>query len=323
MHYRKFGKLSWEVSEIGYGMWGMAGWSGSDDATSHKALDLAVELGCTFFDTAWAYGEGKSERILAELLKRHTSKRLYTATKIPPMNRKWPPYKGSALTEVFPKEYIIEYTEKSLSNLDVETIDFMQFHVWEDQWSEPDDWKEAVQLLKDQGKVLSFGISVNRWEPVNCLKALDTGLIDGIQVIYNIFDQSPEDELFPYCEKNNIAIIARVPFDEGSLTGNLTLDSKWPEGDFRNIYFGPENLPQTIAKVGELQETVGQELSLPEASLRFIMSHPAVTTVIPGMRQLRNVEANMKTGDGRGLSPEWIEKLRSHRWDREPATWSL
>ncbi|TRX60750.1 aldo/keto reductase [Fulvivirga sp. M361] len=322
MHYRRFGRLGWEVSEIGYGMWGMAGWSGSDDPTSHKALDLAVEMGCNFFDTAWAYGDGKSEQILAGLLKRHSTKKLYTASKIPPKNRKWPPYKGSTIEEVFPKEYIIEYTEKSLSNLQVDTIDFLQFHVWEDQWSEHDDWKETVRMLKDQGKVQSFGISVNRWEPANCIKTLDTGLIDGIQVIYNIFDQSPEDVLFPYCEKNNIAIIARVPFDEGSLTGNLSLDSRWAEGDFRNIYFGPENLPSTIDRVEKLRSDIGNDMSLPEVSLRFITSNPTVTTVIPGMRQLRNVEANMKAGDGAGLSKEWIGKLRPHRWDRLPTDWS-
>ncbi|EZH72544.1 aldo/keto reductase [Aquimarina atlantica] len=322
MKYKKFGKLDWNISQVGYGMWGMAGWSESDDKISNKSLDRAVELGCNFFDTAWGYAEGRSEKILAGLLKRHSEKRLYTATKIPPKIDEWPPSKSSTLKDIYPSNHMVEYTEKSLKNLGVETIDLQQFHVWEDSWAERDEWKEMVLKLKQEGKVQSFGISVNRWEPANCLKALESGLIDSIQVIYNIFDQSPEDVLFPYCEKNDIAVIARVPFDEGSLTGKLTLASKWDIGDFRNIYFGPENLPPTIKRIEKLKELVQNEMPLAELALRFIAAHPAVTTMIPGMRQLRNVEANMRIGDGQGLSQEWIDKLRDHRWDRLPTNWS-
>ena len=322
MEYKKFGKFDWDISQVGYGMWGMAGWSESNDETSNKALDRAVELGCNFFDTAWGYGKGKSEQILAGVLKRHSDKHLYIATKIPPKLNVWPPSKSSKLNEVYPSDHLLEYTEKSLSNLKVETIDLLQFHVWEDSWAERDEWKEMVLKLKQEGKVQAFGISVNRWEPTNCLQAIETGLIDAIQVIYNIFDQSPEDELLPYCEKNEIAIIARVPFDEGSLTGNLTLESKWEEGDFRNIYFGPENLAPTVERVEKLKELVKDEISLPELAMRFIASNPAVSTIIPGMRQIRNVEANMNISDGKGLSTEWINKLRDHRWDRKPTSWS-
>ncbi|MBG6131173.1 aryl-alcohol dehydrogenase-like predicted oxidoreductase [Aquimarina sp. EL_43] len=322
MKYKKFGKLDWNVSQVGYGMWGMAGWSESDDKISNKSLDRAIELGCNFFDTAWGYAEGRSEQILAGLLKRHSGKRLYTATKIPPKIDEWPPNKSSTLKDIYPSNHIVEYTEKSLKNLGVETIDLQQFHVWEDSWAERDEWKEMVLKLKQEGKVQSFGISVNRWEPANCLKALESGLIDSIQVIYNIFDQSPEDVLFPYCEKNDIAVIARVPFDEGSLTGKLSLESKWDIGDFRNIYFGLENLPPTIERIEKLKELVQNEMPLAELALRFIAAHPAVTTMIPGMRQLRNVEANMRIGDGQGLSQEWIDKLRDHRWDRLPTNWS-
>jgi len=322
MEYKKFGKHDWNVSQVGYGMWGMAGWTASNDELSNKALDRAVELGCNFFDTAWGYGKGKSEQILGGLLKRHSDKRLYVASKIPPKKNDWPPKKSSTLEEVYPSSHILEYTEKSLLNLGLETIDLLQFHVWEDAWAERDEWKEMVQKLKQEGKVQSFGISVNRWEPANCIKALETGLIDSIQVIYNIFDQSPEDELFPYCEKNNIAIIARVPFDEGSLTGNLTLESEWGDGDFRNVYFGKENLAPTVERVEKLKALVQNEIPLPELALRFIASHPAVTTIIPGMRQIRNVEANMSISDGKGLSKEWIDKLRNHRWDRIPTNWS-
>jgi len=323
MKNRKFGKLGWEISEVGYGMWGMVGWSGVEDHNIEKSLDRAIELGCNFFDTAWGYAEGESERILGKLIKRHANKKIYVATKIPPKIDEWPPSKSAVIQDIYPNDHLLEFTERSLKNLNVETIDLMQFHVWEDSWAANDDWKEVVTKLKDEGKVGGFGISVNRWEPSNCMKALETGLIDSVQVIYNVFDQSPEDELLPYCHENNIAVIARVPFDEGSLTGRLSIDSKWDKGDFRNVYFGPENLPQTIKRIDQLKDDLsGEELTLPEIALRFIASNPHISTMIPGMRQLRNVEANMRISDGNGLSEKLIEKLRSHRWDRVPTNWS-
>ncbi len=329
--------MGWDVSEIGYGMWGMAGWTGSDDEESRRSLDRAVELGCTFFDTAWAYGEGRSEQLLGELLKRHPDKRLYTATKIPPKNRKWPARSEYALDEVFPADYIREYTEKSLRNLDVATVDLQQFHVWTDAWAADDRWQRAVSSLKEEGLVRAIGISINRWQPANVLKALATDLIDSVQVVYNIFDQAPEDELFPECRRRNIAVIARVPFDEGSLTGTLTADTKWPEGDFRNIYFQPDNLRQTLERVDALQrflrspesrerrEPAGESegrspsattMTLPELALRFILQEPTVSTVIPGMRRLKNVEANIAASDPRPLPRDVMDELRRHRWDR-------
>src|SRR4051794_4176732 len=237
MQYRTFGRTGWKVSEIGYGMWGMAGWTGSEADEVNKALDRAIEMGCNFFDTAWAYGDGLSEEILNALIKRHTGKKLYVATKIPPKNRKWPSKPEYKLNDVFPAEYIIEYTEKSLKNLGVETIDLQQFHVWEDSWARQDEWKEAVTKLTQQGKVQAWGVSVNRWEPDNCLNTLRTGLIDAVQVIYNIFDQAPEDQLFPLCRELNIGVIARVPFDEGTLTGTMTKGTTFPPGDWRGTYF--------------------------------------------------------------------------------------
>lgn len=304
------------VSEIGYGMWGMAGWTGSDDDESRQSLDRAVDLGCTFFDTAWAYGEGKSERLLGELLKRHPAKRLYTATKIPPKNRRWPARPEYPLDEVFPADYIRESTERSLRNIGVDTIDLQQFHVWSDAWAEDDRWQRAVAALKDEGLVRAIGISINRWQPANALKALATGLIDAVQVVYNVFDQAPEDELFPECERRNVAVIARVPFDEGSLTGTLTPESTWPKGDFRNIYFQPENLRHTIARVDALKAALPDGVSLPEVALRFILHHRAVSTVIPGMRRRRHVDANLAASDAAPLSGDLVAGLRRHRWDR-------
>ena len=324
MQYRNFGKLNWKVSEIGYGMWGMAGWSGGEDKETELALDKSVELGCNFFDTAFAYGAGKSENILAALLKRHKSKRLYTATKIPPKNHQWPSIKGSSIQDVFPAQHIIDYTEKSLKNLGVETIDLQQFHVWEDAWSIEEEWKLAIEKLKKEGKIQGMGISVNRWEPTNCLKTLESGIIESIQVIYNLFDQNPEDELFPYCQQNNIAVIARVPFDEGSLTGTLTKDSSWEKGDFRNLYFCKENLIPTIERVNALSKELPAKITLPELALRFIKHHPAVSTMIPGMRKIRNVENNMKIGFDKNevFTKEILTMTKKHRWDRIPTSWS-
>ena len=316
MKYRTFGRLGWQVSEVGYGMWGMAGWTGSDDAESHASLDRAIALGCNFFDTAWAYGDGHSERLLGETLRRHKGKRLYVATKIPPKNRRWPARPEYSLDEVFPPDHIREYCEKSLRNLGVATIDLLQLHVWSDHWTRDGRWQKALGALKDGKLITGIGISINRWQPENVLRALDTGLVDAVQVVYNVFDQSPEDRLFPYCQDHDIAVIARVPFDEGSLTGTLTPESRWPEGDFRNLYFNPDNLRQTLERVARLRPAVPDGMTLPELTLRHILHHPAVSTVIPGMRKLRHVEENLAVSDGRQLSAATLSELKGHRWDR-------
>lgn len=322
MQYRRFGRTGWQVSEIGYGMWGMAGWTGSDDKESMRSLERAVELGCNFFDTAYAYGEGHSESLLGQLVRAHPEKKLYTASKIPPKNRIWPSKRSFALEDVFPPEYIIEYTHKSLENLGLDSVDLMQFHVWEDAWAEDERWQRAVEGLKRQGLIKAVGVSVNRWEPDNVLNTLRTGLVDAVQVIYNIFDQAPEDHLFPLCDELDIAVIARVPFDEGTLTGNLTKDTTWPEGDWRNTYFVPENLNASVDRAEALRPLIPEGMTMAEMALRFILANPTVSTIIPGMRKLKHVEANIATSDGKALPPELIAELRKHRWDREPTEWS-
>jgi len=322
MEYRKFGRTNWQVSEVGYGMWGMAGWTGSEEKEVNTALDRSIELGCNFFDTAWAYGNGLSEEILSRTIKRHSEKRLYVATKIPPKNRKWPSKSHFKLDEVFPTDYIIEYTEKSLKNLGVETIDLQQFHVWEDSWAQLDEWKEAIETLSRQGKVQAWGISVNRWEPDNSLQTLQTGLIDAVQVIYNIFDQAPEDNLFPLCREKDIAVIARVPFDEGTLTGTLTKETTFPANDWRASYFVPENLISSVDHADALKPLIPEGMTMAEMALRFILSNPDVSTTIPGMRKVRNVESNMSCSDGKGLSQSLLNELKRHRWDRLPTEWS-
>lgn len=307
-------------------MWGsggdVSGWTGGDPIAQKAALSRAVSLGCTFFDTAWIYGRGLSERYLGEVVKAHPDRKIYCATKLPPKNLVWPSNRGMKLDDVFPPDHIWEYAEKSLANLGVERIDLLQFHVWEDAWAEDERWQRVMSDLKSQRLIGGIGISVNRWEPWNGIRAVKTGLIDTIQVIYNVFDQSPEDELFPLCQEMAVGVIARVPFDEGALSGKLTLESTWPEGDWRNTYFGPENLPETVRRVNALTEVLPGEMTLPDMALRFILSNPAVSTAIPGMRSANHVDANVTASDRGGLSAGLISELRKHRWDREPAPWS-
>lgn len=322
MQYRIFGRTGWQVSEIGYGMWGMGGWTGSDDDQSRKSLQLAVDLGCNFFDTAWGYGKGHSEGLLGELVRANPTTRLYTATKIPPKNFIWPSKRGFSLDETFPPEHIREYTEKSLENMGLDRVDLQQFHVWEDSWARDERWQRAVDDLKREGLIGAIGISINRWEPWNALETLRTGLIDAVQVIYNIFDQAPEDELFPLCREHNIAVIARVPFDEGSLTGTLTKETRWPEDDWRSTYFVPENLNASVDHADALKTLVPQNMNMPELALRFILANRDVATIIPGMRKEQHVRANIGVSDGQPLPDELHGQLREHRWDREPTEWS-
>ena len=322
MRYRRFGRTGWNVGDIGYGMWGMGSWTGSDDEQSLEALQLAVDLGCNFFDTAWAYGAGHSERLLGQLVRTNPGTRLYTATKVPPMNRAWPARPEYALGDVFPADHIREFAERSLTNLGTQALDLLQFHVWDDSWAAEDEWQRAVDDLRREGLVHAIGISINRWEPANSLETIRTGLVDAVQVIYNIFDQAPEDELFPLCRELDIAVIARVPFDEGSLTGTLTKETRWPEGDWRNTYFVRENLEPTVERVDALRAELPRDVSMPALALRFILSNADVSVAIPGMRRPAHVRANIAASDAGALPDAVLERLRAHRWDRTPTSWS-
>ena len=322
MRNRKFGRTGWQVGEVGYGMWGIGEWSGSDDSESLASLDLAVARGVNFFDTAQAYGDGHSEQLLAKLLAEHRGTEILGATKVPPKNRQWPSRRGVSLAEVFPRDYVREYVDISRANLGVESIDLLQLHVWEDDWLAGGDLERTVEEFKREGSIRAFGISLNRWEPWNGVKAVRSGLVDSVQVIYNVFDQAPEDELFPACRENEVAVIARVPFDEGSLTGTVTRASKWPAEDWRATYFVPENLEASVAHVEALQPVVPAGMTMPEMALRFILSNPDVTAVIPGMRKPRNVESNVAASGAGPLPADLLAELRKHRWDRTPTAWS-
>jgi aryl-alcohol dehydrogenase-like predicted oxidoreductase len=318
MHYRPLGKTGIEVSEVGYGAWGIGGemWLGAVDTESIKAMHEAADLGLNFIDTALAYGEGHSETLVGRFLKERKDQ-ITVATKIPPKNRIWPARPGTALSEAFPYDHIIASTEESLRNLNVGTIDILQLHVWNDDWADKDEWKRAFTKLKEQGKVRHFGISINDHQASNGVLAAATGLIDTFQVIYNIFDQTPEEKLFPLCRKMNLGIIARVPFDEGALTGAITPGTTFPPGDFRNNYFKGARKEEVFRRTEALKRLLGAEArSLPELALRFCLHPPAVSTVIPGMRSVRNVRANCSVSDGRTLSNSLLAQLRAHAWEK-------
>ena len=327
MKYRKLGRTGYEVSEMAHGLWGMSGWSGSEDRESLDALQLATDLGCNFFDTAWAYGQGKSDGLLGEILSRNPSppnpaKRLYAASKIPPLNGKWPARPEYKYQDVFPADHVLKHTDLIRKKLRTDSIDLLQFHVWDDSWTDEPEFRDTVEKLKRDGRIRSFGLSLNRWEPENGLKALRTGLVDVVQVIYNIFDQAPEDKLFPICEELNIGVIARVPLDEGSLGGKMTPQTTFPKSDWRAMYFGPKNLIPTLERVEKLKPLLPSGMTLPEMALRFILSNPAVSTIIVGMRKLDHVRQNIAMSDAGTLDAALLGKLKSHRWDRKPQPWA-
>jgi aryl-alcohol dehydrogenase-like predicted oxidoreductase len=322
MKYRKFGRTGVDVSDIGYGLWGMSGWSGSDDKQSIEALQLSVDLGCNFFDSAWAYGDGKSDGLLGQTIAENNGKRLFSASKIPPKNERWPAQPNYRYHDVFSPAHVFKYADRIRQQLGTDSIDLLQFHVWTDNWTDEPDFRKTVEKLKNDGTIRYFGLSLNRWEPENGIKAIRTGLVDAVQVIYSVFDQSPEDELFPLCQELDIGVIVRVALDEGSLSGKMTRDSKFPKDDWRSGYFNPKNLANTMDRVDKLKEILPSGMSLPEMAIRFTISHPAVSTTIVGMRKLEHVRENCALSDKGPLSPELLKELKKHRWDRKPAPWS-
>ena len=303
-------------------MWGMVAWSGSDDEESMRSLQRAADLGCTFFDTAYAYGTGRSETLLGRLIKANPDKKLYAATKVPPKDQRWPAAADSTLDDCYPPDHIEEYLHKSLDNAGLESFDLLQLHTWNDTWASDDRWAKKLSDLKSQRLISACGISINRWEPWNGIEAVKTGAIDSVQVIYNIFDQNPEDQLFPACREHDVAVIARVPFDEGTLTGAITRDTTFPADDWRSTYFSTENLAASMDRIDALTPLVPEGMTLAEMALRFILNEPTVSTIIPGMRKTRNVEANSAASAAGPLPGELHAKLRDHRWVRKPAPWS-
>ena len=316
MSHGTLGRTGLSVSTLGYGTWGVASamWVGTDEDEAARALHEAIAAGVNFIDTALSYGEGRSESLVGRVV-REAGEQVYIASKVPPME--WPEGPGMRAAEAFTADWIIECTERSLTNLGVDAIDVQQLHVWSDDWLGEGDWAEGVERLRKDGKIRFFGISTLPHEPHNALAAVRSGLVDTVQVIYNIFDQSPEDELLPTAQQAGVGIIVRVPFDEGGLTGKITGDSTFPEDDWRNDYFAGNRKADVAERTQALAKDLGIGMdSLPEMALRFCQSHSAVSTVIPGMRTRAHVRGNVEaTARGR-LSETELSTLRRHRWVR-------
>jgi aryl-alcohol dehydrogenase-like predicted oxidoreductase len=319
MKHRKLGRTGFDVSEIGYGAWGISGaqWIGASESESLKTLRTAIEQGIDFIDTALAYGDGASERLVGQIV-REAEGRVRVATKVPPKNRIWPAQPGIGIEEVFPYDYIMASAEESLRNLHLDSIDLLQLHVWNPDWVGSEEWRRAFETLKKSGKVRTVGVSINDHQPESGIGIIETGLIDSVQVIYNIFDQTPEAKLFPACIEHNIGVIARVPFDEGSLTGRINEETVFPEGDFRNSYFKGDRKKQVTQHVNAILSDLHlADLSaMPEIAIRFCLSAPAVSTVIPGMRSISSVNGNVAASGLGPLPSDMLDMLRKHAWNR-------
>ncbi len=318
MRYRKLGRSGIDVSEIGVGAWAIGGgmWGGARDEDSRAALERAVERGVNLIDTALVYGSGHSERIVGDLLQRHP--KVMVATKVPPKSSRWPAYPDAKIEENFPADWIRTCCEKSLTNLQRERIDLLQLHVWADGWTDRDEWYGTMVKLREEGKIGLIGISLNSHDPGSAVRVVEAGRVDALQVFYNIFDQSPEDALFPACIKHGVGVLARVPFDEGSLTGKLREDTTFPDGDFRQEYFAGGRLKETVSRVEKLRPILAAEKSMARAALRYCLSHPAVSTVIPGMRDQHQADENTAASDDGPLPTEIVQQLHAHRWVHSP-----
>ncbi len=318
MNYRSLGRTKLQISEIGFGAWGIgkALWKGAEDAESLQALHKAIDLGLNFIDTALAYGNGHSEQLIAKVLKER-SERITVATKVPPKNFKWPAQPGISIDQVFPPDHVTICAEKSLKNLDVDCLDLLQLHVWNDAWLSEPDWVAPIDQLKQDGKIQHFGISINDHQPENAIRLIESGMVDSVQVIFNIFDQSPAVRLFPVCMEHNIGVIVRVSLDEGGLTGKIDRNTTFPSGDFRNAYFAGDRKLQVEERAKKLENFLGPEAeTLPELALKFCLGFDAVSTIIPGMRTVSHAQANCAISGKNQLSSETIERLAEHAWQR-------
>lgn len=321
MRFRQLGRTGITVSEIGFGGWGIGGamWQGGEDDAAVSALAAALDAGCTFLDTALAYGNGHSERLIAKALAGRTEQ-VAVASKIPPKNQVWPAKPGTPLTAAFPADWVKKCAERSAANLG-RPVDLLQFHVWRDDWLKAPEWRQVEKTLHQliaAGELRHVGISINDHEPGTALEAVrQVDLISVVQVIYNIFDRSPEEDLFPACRARKVGVIARVPFDEGGLTGRIVPGVAFPPNDWRHSYFKGDRPAQVAERVAKLQPVLLREAkTLAEGALRFCLSHPDVSTVIPGMRTPAHAAANCAVSDGHLLSVGLLEELRAHAWRR-------
>jgi aryl-alcohol dehydrogenase-like predicted oxidoreductase len=317
MKFRKLGRTGLNVSEIGFGAWAIGGsWGPQSEADSVAALNRALDLGVNLIDTAAGYGDGKSERIIAAVLKDRRES-IVVATKTPPTDGPWPPSPYCEAAVRYPEKYLRENVEQRLRNLATDRLDILQLHTWTRAWNSNPTPFEVLRAMKKEGKIRFVGISTPEHDQNSVIELMRDGWVDVVQVIYNIFEQEPAAELLPVAQETGTGIIVRVVFDEGSLTGKWTRDTKFPEGDFRRSYFEGDRLTRSVVRAAKVATAVeGTGYTLPQAAIKFALAHPAVGTVIPGMRNVQQAEANCGVSDLPGMTPELQRDLHAHNWRR-------
>lgn len=319
MKYRTFGKLNWKVSEIGFGSWAVGSdWGPQDDGTSLKALHRAIDFGCNFIDTARAYGNGRSEKLIREVRKARPNDAVYIATKIPPkMPGDWPPGPYDSLAERYPVSHVRAEVEKSLRDLQMDCLDLVQVHTWSRTWNRDPSIFEVLHKLREEGKVNGIGISTPEHDQNAVIDLIRTGLLDSVQLIYNIFNQEAQEGLFSEAQEHQVAVIVRVAFDESALTGKLTESTRFPEGDIRRSYFGGDRLERTVRRVEAIKQVIsGREPDIATAALKFALKPKAVSTVIAGIRNLEQAEKNCLVGCQKPMTEALEAELRRHYWRR-------
>lgn len=319
MKYRDLGRTGLVVSEIGFGGWAIGGsWGPQSESDSVQALHRALDLGVTLIDTAAGYGNGHSERVIGKVLKeRGAWGRVAVATKLPPAAGPWPPSPYCRAEERYGEEHLRRSLEQSLTNLGTDCVDVLQLHTWTRAWNRDPSPLRVLRELKKEGKLRFIGISTPEHDQNALVQPIREGWLDVVQVIFNIFEQEAAAELLPAAAEAGVGVIARMPFDEGALTGKYTEETRFDESDFRSRYFMGDRLLRVVREVAKVKEDLaGTGFSLPEAALKFVLANPAVSLTIPGMRNVRQAEANLAVAERPDLPPELLLKLRRHNWRR-------
>ena len=322
MHYRTFGRLGWRVSEIGFGAWALGGgaWGSQDDRDSLATLHEALDLGVNLIDTAAGYGNGRSERVISRALAERGGRQrehVYLVTKTPPVAGNWPPQPHERVEDRYPEAHLRANLEERLRELGVDCIDVLLLHVWSRSWNRDPAPFAVLERFKQEGKIRAYGISTPDHDQDQLNTLLAAGRLDVVQLVYNLFEQQPAAEALPLAQESGAAVMGRLVFDEGALTGKLDPTKPFPADDFRSRYFGGDRLARTAERVARIREDLaGTGVELPAAAIKFALAHPAMSTVIPGMRNAAQARANVAVSDQPDLSPELLARLRRHIWLR-------
>lgn len=320
MKYRDFGRTGWKVSEIAFGGWQIGGqWGGVDDEESIDTLLYAFEKGVNFVDTAELYGSGRSETVIGRALKQWKGDKIYVATKVQPIRWPDPDVSDPEMKGRYPGWYLRENVENSLRRLGVERLDLLQLHCWLSDGTRNLEWLEILNALRLEGKVDRIGVSIRDYRPDEGVEIAKLGLVDSVQVIFNLFEQRPANDLFKAGAETRTAMIARVPLDSGALGGTWTRDTyrSWEPGSVQAHLFRGDRFDQTLERVEALKaECAPYYSSLAEAAMRYALSAPEVSTIIPGIRSRRHVDLNVSYSDGVGFPAELLEKVPRHNWPR-------